>query len=243
MTKNMSIKKISNQVTISPHLKGKKHIFDVGSGPNGSVWWSEIDRNAHIVGIDAMFFPENVPKYVSIYKLDAGALKKIEKPFWAKRLWMFGKFLPERVDWRGKFDLVVANHVLEHVADFPGTVKGIARLLKKGGMVYAGFPDHRNFTDIFYHLIHPNNGGHIQLLTDDSVEKEFAKHGVKLVSKRVWPDDWLWFEKLYNWKTYMWPENKFLSQEKIGYLANVFRKELTPKKGYIYGWEMVFEKV
>jgi len=242
MPKNTRIFQDKTMVEINRFLKGRKEIFDVGTGPNGSAWWSQIDKDAKITGIDSMFFVKDVPKNVRIYNMNAGELAKITPKYRTKRLWFFGKFIPETVQWTKRFDLVVANHVLEHVNDFPSTVKGISKLLKKDGRVYAGFPDHRNFTDIFYHLIHPNNGGHIQLLTDDFVENEFRKNGMKLISKGVWPDDWLWFEKLYNWKTYMWPENKFLSQDKIEYLANVFRKELTPEKGYFYGWEMVFEK-
>lgn len=233
----------TKMIEIESILKGKKLIFDVGAGQFGSAWWKNIDKDAKITGIEMYFFPKKTPKFAKIYKLDAGALGKIDGKFWAKRLALFGQFIPERVDWNEQFDLVVANHVLEHVEDFSATVRGISKMLKKGGMVYAGFPDHRNFTDIFYHLIHPNSGGHIQLLTDSIVEKEFKKNGLRLVSKRVWPDDWLWFEKLYNWKTYMWPENTFMTAEKISYLCNVFRKELTAKKGYFYGWEMIFEKV
>lgn len=227
---------------IKSFLKGRKEIFDVGTGEFGASWWKEIDKDARITGVEMYFFPKKLPEFAKVYKLDAGDLGKIKPSFWTQRLWKFGKFVPERVSWLGKFDLVVANHVLEHVSDFPGTVKGISRLLDKGGRVYCGFPDHNNFTDIFYHLIHPNNGGHIQLLNDEIVEAEFKKNGLRLVSKGVWPDDWLWFEKLYNWKTYMWPENEFITQDKINYLADVFRKELTPKRGYFYGWEMVFEK-
>lgn len=242
MPKNTRISQYKLMLDIKQFLKGRKSIFDVGTGSIGGDWWNHIDKDASITGIETQFFPSKLPKHVRVYKLDAGGLAHIKKDYVAKRLWFFGKFLPEKVRWLKSFDLVVANHVLEHVDDFPATVQGIAKLLKKGGRVYAGFPDHRNFTDVFYHLIHPNGGGHVQLLTDEIVEKEFEKNGMKLVSKGIWPDDWLWFEKLYNWKTYMWSENKFLSQEKIEYLAGVFRKELTHQKGYFYGWEMVFEK-
>lgn len=229
-------------VQVEKFLKGKKEIFDVGTGQFGSGWWKSIDSDAKITGIEMYFFPKKVSKNVQIYKLDAGELAHIRPSYEVPRLWILGRFIPEKVDWLKKFDMVIANHVLEHVPNFPATVKGISKLLKKDGIVYAGFPDSRNFTDTFYHLIHPNGGGHIQLLTDSIVEKEFAKNGMKLISKRVWPDDWLWFEKLYNWKTYMWPENKYLSSGKISNLANIFRKELTAKKGYFYGWEMVFRK-
>lgn len=239
-------KKISRSVLhdgIKQYLKGRKHIFDIGTGPSGSDWWSHIDRDSSITGVDLYFFPKQVPKNVHIYKMDANNLgtitpstkleKKFPKPF---------IFRTESVNWIKQFDMVVANHVLEHVESPDQVIKGMSKLLTKGGIVYAGFPESTNFTDIFYHLIHPNNGGHIQLLTKNKVIKMFEKNGFKLQSCKIWPDDWLWFETQYNWKSYMWPENTFLDQNKIKYLCDVFRKELTPQKGYFYGWEMVFEK-
>lgn len=229
-------------VDIARFIKGRKRIFDVGTGPIGSYWWKLIDEDARITGIEKYFFPKEIPTFVKVYKLDVDDLGKMKSWFIASRLWLFDKFFPEKVQWIEKFDFVVANHVLEHVNDFQATVAGISRLLEKGGRVYVGFPDHRNFTDIFYHLIQPDSGGHLQLLTDEIVKKEFEKNGLQLISRIVWPDDWLWFEKQYNWKSYMWKENTKLTQEKVKYLADVFRKELTPDKGYFYGWEMVFEK-
>lgn len=240
------IKKTSKSVLydgVKLYLKGRKNIFDVGTGPNGSDWWQDIDREATITGVDLYFFPKKVPHNVTIYKMDASDLGNIKKNIKLEK--KFPKpflFTNETVDWIKKFDMVVANHVLEHVGDPAQVIKGMSMLLQKGGLVYAGFPESTNFTDIFYHLIHPNNGGHIQLLTKDKVIAMFKKNGFKLVSCKIWPDDWGWFESQYNWKTYMWPENKFLNQKKIKYLCDVFRKELTAQKGYYYGWEMVFEK-
>lgn len=228
---------------VKQYLKGRKRIFDVGTGPNGSDWWSNIDHGSSITGIDLYFFPKQVPKNVQIYKMDANNLgtitpstkleRKFPKPF---------IFHTESVNWIEQFDMVVANHVLEHVKSPDQVIKGMSKLLNKGGIVYAGFPESTNFTDIFYHLIHPDTGGHIQLLTKNKVNTMFKKNGFKLVSCKIWPDDWRWFESQYNWKTYMWPENTFLDQKKIKYLCDVFRKELTVQKGYFYGWEMVFEK-
>lgn len=229
---------------VKQYLKGRKHIFDVGTGPGGSDWWRDVESDATITGVDLFFFPKRVPKNVTIYKMDASDLGKIKKNTRLEK--KFPKpFLisSEIVNWDKKFDMVVANHVLEHVGDPAQVIKGMSNLLQKGGLVYVGFPESTNFTDIFYHLVHPDGGGHIQLLTKDKVIAMFKKNGFKLLSCKIWPDDWRWFETQYNWKSYMWPENTFLDQKKIKYLCDVFRKELTVQKGYYYGWEMVFEKL
>jgi len=148
-------------------------------------------------------------------------------------------FKQEKVDWYQKFDMVVANHVIEHVESPQELINGASKLLKKGGIIYAGFPESSNFTDIFYHLIHPENGGHIQKIYKKEVQKWFTSAGFKLISCEQWPDDWKWFEEQYD---HVGRKIQMLSKEEIRYMCNIFRKELTPKKGYFYGWEMVYQK-
>jgi hypothetical protein len=227
--KAVDLKKISKKYNkkisgVEKYLKGKKNIFDIGVGPKGSSWWKKIDKGSSITGIDWYFFPEKLPKNVSVSKFNASNLDIIDT----------------KHTWYKKHDLIVARHILEHVDNPETTVEGIANLCKKGAIVYTGFPDYRNFTDIFYHLIHPEGGGHIQLLTDKSVKKMFMNNGFKLIDFNIWPEDWLWLQQQFDYR------NRGLSyttQKEIDYICNVFRKELTLEKGYFYGYEMVFEKL
>lgn len=222
-------------------LKDKKSIFDIGSGPEGSYWWKLIDNDAKVTGIDVNFFPKKIPRNVYLYKCDAILLDQVNEEWIVEKYKnsLFGKFKREKVSWNNKFDLVICNHILEHVSSPHKVVKGIKKILSKQGLVYVGFPDSQNFTDIFYHLIHSEGGGHVQKLTKQSVLSVFNKQGFKLIHCNIWPDDWLWFQKFYDYKQ---RNIKYINQREIDYLANVFRKELTIEKGYFYGWEMVFQK-
>lgn len=244
-TNSKDLKNISNKYSkqiswVKKYLKGKKNIFDVGTGPNGSDWWQDIDKGSKIVGIDYFFFPSSVPKNVTIYKYDASKLNLIKYESHLEKYIKLNKFTAEKVNLTNNFDLVVANHILEHVSNPENLIEGISKLLKKGGIVYVGFPDYRNFTDIFYHLVHPDGGGHIQQLTNDYIQDIFKKNGFKLVECNIWPDDWLWFQSCYNPKNY---NINFINQGQIKHMCDIFRKELTPQKGYFYGWEMVFKKL
>ncbi len=228
-------------IGIKKYLKNKQNIFDIGTGPNGSHWWSLIDQKAKITGIDLYFFPKHFPKNVNIYKLDASCLHEIKpKDKIEKYINLpFKKFFKRIVNWDKKFDMVVANHVLEHVTNPENLIKGITSIIKPNGIVYAAFPESTNFTDIFYHLIHPEGGGHIQKLTKDSIVKLFSQNGFELLSCSPIEDDWLWFENLFDFKG---RGIQYIEKEEISYLANVFRKELTLKRGYFYGWELVLKK-
>ena len=227
---------------IIKYLEDKKEIFDIGTGPKGSYWWNWIDKDAKITGIDLYFFPKKIPNNVKIYKFDASELKNIKDNINVTRYrgGIIRKFIKEETDWKNNFDLIVANHILEHVSSYEDTIAGIAKLSKMGTIVYTGFPDANNFTDIFYHLIHPEGGGHIQKLTKEKVHKAFEENGFKLLECNIWPDDWLWFEKMYDYKQ---RNITFITQKDIDYMCKVFRKELTSEKGYFYGWEMVFQKL
>jgi len=209
---------------VEKYLKNKKNIFDVGVGPVGSSWWSKIDKNASITGIDWFFFVKNLPPHITVTKFDASNLNTINSSH----------------PWFNKFDLVVARHILEHVSDPESTIAGISKLCQKNAIVYTGFPDYRNFTDIFYHLVHPEGGGHIQLLTDKIVKKMFLKHGFKLLECNIWPEDWTWLQNQFD---YRGRGLTYTTQAEIDYICKTFRKELTLKKGYYYGYEMVFQKI
>ncbi len=236
------IKVNPKKVGIKNYLKNKKYVFDIGSGPDGSDWWKWTDKDTKIIGIDLYFFPKLIPKNIKIYKLDATLLNKLDLKSKLERLHrslINSKFESENINWENRFDMVVANHILEHVNSPEKIINGIKRVAKKDAIIYVSFPDSKNFTDIFYHLIHSEGGGHIQKLTKDKVFKLFKKHGFKLIKCSIWPDNWKWFETLYDFKG---RGIKYITQKEITYLANVFRKELTPRKGYYYGWEMVFKK-
>ena len=241
-------KQVANQMTtILPYLKGKKKIFDVGTGPHGSDWWKDIDADAQITGIDALFYPPQVPNHVKIYKFDANFLVSLNNGDKLERYrpGRVGKLLSmiqkhESIHWEGEFDLVVANHVLEHVEHPKDVVAGIRKLLKTGGEVYIGFPEATNFTDIFYHLIHAEGGGHISKLTRDKVISFFTSQGFELLECNIWPDGWGWLETQYDYKS---RGIKMITQEELKYICDVFRKELTPERGYFYGWEMTFKAI
>ena len=64
------------------------------------------------------------------------------RPFW--RRWLSDEAtasyeLP--ADWRGRFDLVTAHYVMEHVPDPIGALKSLAGLLAPGGRIFFSVPD------------------------------------------------------------------------------------------------------
>lgn len=217
-----------------------RKILDVGTGPVGSSWYDKIDEDAEVVGIDLYFFPKNKTKNYTLLKLDALDLIKFNSSQEVEVVDSRGGSKIINIELKERFDFIVADHVFEHVDKPEVLAQGISVVSAPGAFVHIGIPHADNFTDKFYHLIHPGGGGHISSLTKDVMIHVMEKNGFKLVEYVDWPDDWGWLEHLYDWKN---RKLILFSQEDIKFIANVFRKELTPEKGYFYGGEYIFQKI
>lgn len=99
--------------------------------------------------------------------------------------------LPYRAD---AFDLVIANFMLEHVADFPRAIDEIARVLKPQGHLYMAVPNARSFEDALYRAIYVG-GGHLQRHTLSSViETVYGRTALKLLAYNEWPAGFTFLE-------------------------------------------------
>jgi ubiquinone/menaquinone biosynthesis C-methylase UbiE len=60
----------------------------------------------------------------------------------------------------GFFDVVIANHSLEHTVRLNEVFGEIGRVLKRSGAVYVAVPDSRTLTDRLYRWVY-HGGGHV----------------------------------------------------------------------------------
>jgi len=201
-------------------VTGAHRILDAGCGPHGSFWWSLKPDQTAMVAVDLYNQPPSLPANTRFFRSDIVEFCR-------------------RDEYQGAFDLVVADHLLEHVPDMAATISGFHRALQSGGRLHVGIPDATMFTDRFYHLVHPDSGGHVSKPTLESLTRLMDKGGFDRVEFRPWPDDWQWFKRLYDWRG---RGIKYFSQDDVDYIADVFLKELTPEKGYYYGWEIIFAR-
>jgi SAM-dependent methyltransferase len=220
--------------------KNASKIIDIGTGPNGSDWWQFIKPDAELFGIDLYYVPRVANRKIFLMKMDALELAKVN----SQPLDVIEIFNDTEVNKRfnidHRFDLVMAEHVFEHVSDPERLIKGISLITEKNAYVHIAIPDPDNFTDKFYHLIHPDGGGHVSFIRKDELIILMKKYSFKFIESQIWPDDWMWLESSYNLKD---RGIQFLKQEDLRYIADVFRKELTVEKGYYYGDELVFRKM
>jgi hypothetical protein len=90
----------------------------------------------------------------------------------------------------------------------------------------------------FYRLIHSDGGGHIVKFSKDEFIELMVAHGFELIEEGVWADDWRWLSELFSQKATLEHYGvSSIQEEDIRYIADVFRKELTPERGYWYGYE------
>ena len=208
-----------NGQLIFPLLKPNQTIADLGSGMNPSHWWPQVKEGSTIDAFDLNFTIE--PK-------DDGRFFFLQDVTKMKGVSSFHK----------KYDLLVADHIFEHVDDMNGMIDSIDWIAKDGCTLHVGIPVANNFTDTFYRLIHRfNSGGHVQRFTYEDPIRMLDRIGFKLVKSEIWEDDWVWLERCFSLE-----HNNVINvtQDEIQYLVNTFRKELTSGKGYLYGYEYVF---
>lgn len=202
-------------------LKSNQVIADLGSGLNPSHWWPSIKDNSTIDAFDLNFVIEPKDERHFFFLQDVTKMK-------------------DSSDFKKKYNLIVADHIFEHVYDMDGMVDSIDWIANDGCVLHVGIPVANNFTDTFYRLIHRyESGGHVQRFRYEDPIRMLDRIGFKLIKSEPWEDDWVWLEKCFSLEH---NSVKNVTQDEIQYLVDTFRKELTPEKGYLYGYEYVFER-
>jgi len=86
----------------------------------------------------------------------------------------------------GCFDLIVANHSLEHFPDLDGVLREMAVVVKPGGALFVSVPDASTLTDIVYRWL-GDGGGHVNPFTDAThlSDRISSATGLPLRSTRV----------------------------------------------------------
>lgn len=97
-----------------PMLETCQHIGDFGSGPIGAPWWDK--TTAYIDAFDMYHTPEKQREHVNFHQFDLTALHS----------------LPE---FKHRYDLIVADHIFEHVASPANLAKSAAHALKPNGLL------------------------------------------------------------------------------------------------------------
>lgn len=82
-------------------------------------------------------------------------------------------------DIEGKYDIIILNHVLEHLTDFKTSVKKLKQHLNTGGIFYIAVPDIKNFSMGQLQAAHTY---YFSLLT---LQYYMAQCGLKMISNGV----------------------------------------------------------
>ena len=96
-----------------------------------------------------------------------------------------------------EFDVIIMNHVIEHLSDPIGVLKKIRRLLNPKGIFIIGTPDFdsaaaRRYGSNFRLLHDPT---HISLFSSDSMHRCLRDHGFKIMEVEYPYFDTPWFTK------------------------------------------------
>jgi SAM-dependent methyltransferase len=119
--------------------------------------------------------------------------------FASKHAEQFGKVHNGTLDdFKGEdFDVILMNHVIEHIPDPVGAIKRVHSLLKKGGKFIIGTPDFdsgaaRRYGDRFRLLHDPT---HVSLFSLDSMHRCLRDNGFKIKHVEYPFFDTMWFNR------------------------------------------------
>ena len=125
---------------LGPGVKGKR-ILDLGAGMGGLS-----------VALLREYGPEGLRLVAIDYNPEYCRIAKLRAERYGLRLPIVvaaGERLPYA---SGMFDLVICLDVLEHVADAPGVLREMHRVLRPGGTALTTVPNRHAFRDPHYHL-------------------------------------------------------------------------------------------
>lgn len=130
--------RIKNLEHILGDFKGKK-ILDVGCGTGGFVI-AACKKGAIVTGLE----PDKEALNICRLKQKEFGLNNVEFKEG------FSEELPLS---NNKFDIIYSLTVLEHVKDIKKTILEIARVVKKGGMIYIKTPNYLSFYEAHYKIL------------------------------------------------------------------------------------------
>lgn len=219
--------------------KGMK-VLEIGCR-DGGVLMPFLELDCHITGFDLDTGP--VEKAKEIYAKDIAAGKA---DFFIKNV---HDYIAENKDnEEKKFDIIVLKDVIEHVYGHQEMIHGIKSILKKGGVVYFGFPPWQNpygghqqilrnkilATLPYYHLlpnflyynivklIEPNAVNFVKTTKETRITPEVFEKIIKEEALKVLERDLWLISPMYEFKFNMKPRLQFKWLENIRYIRNYF---------------------
>ncbi len=195
------------------------YIADLNTGSDGSVWYDDIPKGCYIDGYTDFTPIQNTSEFITITQEDSSLLFNNKKLL-------------------NKYDLVIAEDTFAEIDKPDELARSINSITKPDGCIYLSIPESSNISDKLYRLIHPDGGYHFQQFTKETIVKLFSNYGFVLLNSREIPNDWSWILNKYS----IGVNEEYISTEELKYIANSLSKELTLKKGYFYGWELIFRK-
>lgn len=141
---------------IDKNLHGGKRVLELGCGDGDliRVFAARHPEVAEIVAVDYFNAPQNLPARIKFIKQDL-----------------------ERLELAGSFDLIIINHVLEHIKNPLGLMELAKKLLAKYGRILIVTPNRRGFNNEARVYL-PEHGKHYFIWDRESLEFSLNRLGL-----------------------------------------------------------------
>ncbi len=184
-------------------------VLDLGCGEGRHVIAFYVEADVHAVGVDLGFNDlkttlEKFSPYAEAgndrKQLHLACTNALQLPF---------------AD--ASFDKVICSEVLEHIPDYQGALREIARILKPGGVAAISVPRYVPewicwaLSDEY----HSNEGGHLRIFKDYQLRRDIENTGLQFINRH-------WAHALHS--IYWWLQCAFWNTKDTNYLVQQWHK-------------------
>lgn len=215
-------------------LRSGDKVLDLGCGEGRHVIGFYVEADVHAIGVDLGFHDLQT----SAKKFEP--FRDAQNPRKAFHLACSNALQLPFAD--ASFDKVVCSEVLEHIPDYHGALREIARILKPGGVAAISVPRYGPewicwaLSDEY----HSNEGGHLRIFKEHALRREIEATGLNFI-RRHWAHAlhsvywWLqcafWQTKERNWLVQQWHKLVVWDMMEQPVLTNTLERMLNPLIG------------
>jgi SAM-dependent methyltransferase len=148
----------------------------------------------------------------------------------------------------GAFDVVIANHSLEHIVGLQAALQEIGRVIRPAGSLFVAVPDSSTWSDRIYRWVY-HGGGHVNPFASlaELVEQIQSGSGLPATGHRLLHTSFGFLERRHfkprpRRRMWLFGNGSYTVVAMLGYLARLLDRGFGTRFS-IYGWAVSFGQI
>lgn len=146
------------------------------------------------------------------------------------------------------FDVVIANHSLEHIVELEAALQEIGRVIRPSGSLFVAVPDSTTWSDRMYRWVY-HGGGHVNPFASlaDLVRQIEAASGLPVTGHRMLHSSFGFLERRHfkprpPRRMWLFGNGSYFVVAMVGYVARLLDRSFGTRLS-VYGWAVSFGQI